>query len=81
MPPGHALYNWALKKKEEKTVVEEEPIKPVLSYEMECELIEGNKEKVYEVIKTSQILHEMLTNSNIEKDSMLNALYKDWLFC
>jgi len=44
---------------------------------MECELIEGNKEKVYEVIKTSQILHEMLTNSNIEKDSMLNALYKD----
>ena len=56
---------------------EDEPIKPVLTKELEFELIEGYCDKVYETLKTSQALHEILVAANIEKESILSALYGD----
>ena len=68
------------KKKEEKEWVEEEPVKQVLTKELEIELVNSYWDKVAETLKASNELHEMFQESNIDKESMTNALYGDWLF-
>ena len=56
------------------------PPKPVLTKNVEEMLIQSNKEKCEEIIKTSNEIHETLNEAGIDKSSMVEALFSDALF-
>ena len=82
LPAGVRLYNQsknpkgkAVGKKKDDT-----PPKPVLTKSVEEMLIQSNREKCEEIIKTSNEIHDTLSKSGIDKTSMVDALFADPLF-
>jgi hypothetical protein len=55
-------------------------IQPILTKEIEDQLVESSRDKLLECIKTSTHIHEILEVNNIDKEVMLDILYQDKLF-
>lgn len=62
LPPGVRLYNQAKNPKNNRTIgkKKDEPIKPVLTKNIEEMLILSNREKCEEIIKNSNMIHEAI---------------------
>ena len=83
VPPGVRLYNQAKNNPKGKIVLkkkEEQPIKPVLTKDVEDMLIQSNREKWEEVVKTSNTIHDILSQAGIDNQSIVDALFADPLF-
>lgn len=83
VPPGVRLYNQAkntTKGKANTKKKEDQPIKPVLTKDVEDMLIQSNREKCEEVVKTSNTIHDILSQAGIDNQSIMDALFADPLF-
>lgn len=82
LPPGVRLYNQSKNPKSKNNISKKDdaPPKPVLTKNVEEMLIQSNREKCEEIIKTSNSIHETLSESGIDKSSMVDALFADPLF-
>jgi hypothetical protein len=82
LPPGVRLYNQAKnpKGRDKGKKKNGEPPKPVLTKNIEEMLIQSNREKCEEVIKSSNSIHETLVEAGMDKQSMVEALFSDPLF-
>lgn len=82
LPPGVRLYNQSKNPKNKNNMKKKDdgPPKPVLTKNVEEMLIQSNREKCEEIIKTSNPIHETLSESGIDKSSMVDALFADSLF-
>jgi hypothetical protein len=83
VPPGVRLYNQAKNTTKGKAAMkkkEDQPLKPVLTKDVEDMLIQSNREKCEEVVKTSNTIHEILSQAGIDNQSIVDALFADPLF-
>lgn len=83
VPPGVRLYNQAKNTTKGKANIkkkEDQPIKPVLTKDVEDMLIQSNREKCEEVVKTSNTIHDILSQAGIDNQSIMDALFADPLF-
>lgn len=82
LPPGVRLYQQSKNPKNTKVQnkKDEGPPKPVLTKNVEEMLIQSNREKCEEVIKSSNEIHDTITKAGIDKNSMVDALFADPLF-
>jgi len=53
---------------------------PQLTRQVEEMLLETNKDKVLECIKTSNVVHDLLDEYEVDKNVVLDFLYADTLF-
>ena len=53
---------------------------PQLTKQVEETLLETNKDKVLECIKTSNVVHDLLDEYGVDKNDVLDFLYADTLF-
>ncbi|CAI2371554.1 unnamed protein product [Moneuplotes crassus] len=82
LPPGVRLYNQSKnpKGKIQGKKKNDAPPKPVLTKNVEEMLIQSNREKCEEIIKTSNEIHETLNGAGIDKSAIIEALFSDALF-
>ena len=83
IPPGVRLYNQAKNNPKGKAAAKKKddaPPKPVLTKNIEDMLVQSNREKWEEIVKTSNVIHEILAEAGIDKLSIVDALFSDPLF-
>lgn len=83
VPPGVRLYNQAKNTTKGKAAIkkkEDQQLRPVLTKDVEDMLIQSNREKCEEVVKTSNTIHEILSQAGIDNQSIVDALFADPLF-
>ena len=51
-----------------------------MTKQVEDLLIENNKEKIYECLKTSNSIHEILEQNGVDKVEMMEILFNDKMF-